>query len=283
MEPEINSQTASRSFHSKNKRVRQKKQTQQKLLLLMFIIFVFGFFAGFLIGRNQITEITFLITESEVLQEEVTSTSLGMNSDSSKKGNTIPENLPWYLTLVNFEYPLENDFAPASLAVANNSYETDSRIADITKTMIADARKEGVRIIAISAFRDYDYQTELFENKVIRLQQSKGYSVTKAREEAATVVAYPGTSEHQLGLALDLVDARHVKLDESQENTAAYQWLFQHCAEYGFIVRYPNGKTEITGIIYEPWHFRYVGEQAAKVIMEKEITLEEYLLEYYEQ
>ena len=80
-----------------------------------------------------------------------------------------------------------------------------------------------------------------------------------------------------------MVDARHVKLDESQENTAAYQWLFQHCAEYGFIVRYPNGKTEITGIIYEPWHFRYVGEEAAKVIMEKEITLEEYLLEYYEQ
>lgn len=281
MEPEIYSQITSRPFHSKNRRGRQRKQNQQKLLILMIIIFAFGFFAGFFIGRSQISKITFVMPESQAVPGEIIST--GQSSSLSKQKKTIPENLPWYLTLVNFEYPLDKNFAPESLGVANNSYETDSRIVDTTKKMIADARKEGVRIVAISAFRDYDYQTELFENKVIRLQQSKGYSVTKAREEAATVVAYPGTSEHQLGLALDLVDARHVKLDESQENTAAYQWLFQHCAEYGFIVRYPNGKTDITGIIYEPWHFRYVGEEAAKIIMEKEITLEEYLLEYYEQ
>ena len=95
------------------------------------------------------------------------------------------------------------------------------------------------------------------------------------------MVAVPGTSEHQLGLALDLVDARHVKLDESQENTDAYKWLSKHCAEYGFIVRYPNGKTDITGIIYEPWHFRYVGVEAATYIMENGITLEEYLSDHY--
>lgn len=280
MELEINSQISPRSSHLKTKRMHPRKQAQQKLWIMMILIFAFGFFAGFFIGRSQESEITFVMPGSEVVQGEFTSTSLGQNA--ALAGNTIPENLPWYLTLVNFEHPLEKDFAPKTLGIADNSYETDSRIVDATKNMIADARKEGVRIIAISAFRDYDYQMELFENKVIRLQKSKGYSVDKAREEAATVVAYPGTSEHQLGLALDLVDANHVKLDESQENTAAYKWLYQHCAEYGFIVRYPNGKTDITGIIYEPWHFRYVGMEAAKVIMEKEITLEEYLLEYYE-
>ena len=146
--------------------------------------------------------------------------------------------------------------------------------------MIEDAASENVRILTVSAYRDYDYQQELFNNKVHSLQKEHGYSVSKAQQEAATVVAAPGTSEHQLGLALDLVDANHVVLDESQEETVAYQWLKAHCHEYGFIVRYPNGKTEITGIIYEPWHFRYVGEEAAKIIMEKEITLEEYLRDY---
>ena len=146
--------------------------------------------------------------------------------------------------------------------------------------MIEDAASENVRILTVSAYRDYDYQQELFNNKVHSLQKENGYSVSKAQQEAATVVAAPGTSEHQLGLALDLVDANHVVLDESQEETVAYQWLKAHCHEYGFIVRYPNGKTEITGIIYEPWHFRYVGEEAAKIIMKNEITLEEYLRDY---
>ena len=261
----------------KSKRSKHKKQLQYRLTILLFIVFSFGFLAGYFIGSKKESEITFVMPETATV-----SNTDAANNLLSEEEKTIPANLPWYLTLVNFEHELPKDFAPDSLAVANNTYEIDSRIADITKTMIADARKEGVRILAISGFRDYNYQMELFENKVIRLQQSKGYSVDKAREEAATVVAYPGTSEHQLGLALDLVDARHVKLDQSQENTAAYKWLYEHCDEYGFIVRYPNGKTDITGIIYEPWHFRYVGEEAAKVIMEKEITLEEYLLDYYE-
>ena len=260
-----------------SKRLKQKKQLQHRFIILLIIVFAFGFLAGYLIGSKKESEITFVMSETD-------SASLVNTSEEllPEKEKTIPENLPWYLTLVNFEHALPENFAPESLGVADNTYQTDSRIVDTTKKMIADARKEGVRIIAISAFRDYDYQMELFENKVIRLQRSKGYSVDKAREEAATVVAYPGTSEHQLGLALDLVDARHVKLDQSQENTAAYKWLYEHCAEYGFIVRYPNGKTDITGIIYEPWHFRYVGTDAAKVIMEKEITLEEYLLDYYQ-
>ena len=280
MELETNSKASSRK---RAKRRYYKKQAQYKLWILLVLVFVFGFLAGFFTGSRPESEITFVMSESDTLSESASSDTNSPETITTEDKKVIPENLPWNLKLVNFEYPLPKDFAPESLAVADNTYEADSRIADSAKKMIADARKDGVRIIAISGFRDYDYQMELFENKVIRLQQSKGYSVTKAREEAATVVAYPGTSEHQLGLALDLVDARHVKLDESQENTAAYKWLYKHCSNYGFIVRYPSGKTDITGIIYEPWHFRYVGTDAAKVIMENEITLEEYLLEYYEQ
>lgn len=249
------------------RRAKRRKQAQQRLLILLIITFFLGFLAGFFIGSRKADTLNLTFTSSsEKPKQDV------------KKTYT---NLPWNLTLVNFENALPEDFAPEELAEVDNGYEADSRIADAAKQMIADAYSQNVRIIALSAFRDYEYQTDLYENKVQRLQQEKGYSVDKAREEAKTVVAYPGTSEHQLGLALDLVDARHTKLDESQEDTAAYKWLYEHCDEYGFIVRYPNGKTNITGIIYEPWHFRYVGEEAAKVIMEEGITLEEYLDKYY--
>ena len=252
---------------------RNKKQFQQRLIILLAITFVFGFLSGFFVGKNQEKEIQFVMAEPENESSQ---------SNDSQKKTLDYEALPWNLKLVNFEHALDETFEPTKLSEVDNGYVADSRIAEATKKMIADARsKDNVRIIALSAYRDYEYQMELFENKVQRLQQEEGYSVDKAREEAKTVVAYPGTSEHQLGLALDLVDARHVKLDESQENTAAYKWLYEHCEEYGFIVRYPNGKTDITGIIYEPWHFRYVGVEAAKVIMENNITLEEYLLDYY--
>lgn len=255
------------------KRSKNKQQFLKLLISFTVVAFFLGLLLGFFIGSKKDPTIDFVMSPA---------TTEGTNVQKSEKSKKIEKNLPWNLTLVNKDNPLPETFVPESLADADNGYEADSRITDALKKMIADARStENVRIIALSAYRDYEYQKELFDDKVQRLQQEKGYSVTKAREEAATVVAYPGTSEHQLGLALDLVDARHVKLDESQENTAAYKWLYKHCAEYGFIVRYPNGKTDITGIIYEPWHFRYVGEEAAKIIMEKGITLEEYIEEYY--
>jgi D-alanyl-D-alanine carboxypeptidase len=99
----------------------------------------------------------------------------------------------------------------------------------------------------------------------------------KALTEAAKEVAIPGTSEHQLGLAIDLVDADFPYLDDRQANTATQKWLMEHCHEYGFILRYPTGTTQITGIIFEPWHYRYVGQEIAQEIMNLGITLEEYL------
>lgn len=258
---------SSTSNRTSTRRARKRKQERQRLLISSSITFVLGLLLGLLIGSPKKDTLNFVITPSS--EEKVTEVS------------AVLQPLPWNLVLVNFENTLPQDFSPEKLEEIDNGYEADSRIADAAKQMIADAYADNVHIIALSAFRDYEYQTELFENKVQRLQQEKGYSVDKAREEAKTVVAYPGTSEHQLGLALDLVDAGHTKLDESQEDTAAYKWLYEHCDEYGFIVRYPNGKTSITGIIYEPWHFRYVGKEAAKIIMDKGLTLEEYIANYY--
>ena len=105
----------------------------------------------------------------------------------------------------------------------------------------------------------------------------QGYSEENARTEAGKVVAVPGTSEHQLGLAVDIVDIENQILDEDQEKTAVQKWLMKNSWRYGFILRYPNDKSNITGIIYEPWHYRYVGKEAAKEIYDLDVCLEEYL------
>ena len=132
-----------------------------------------------------------------------------------------------------------------------------------------------------SAYRTIEKQTELYENKVRRLE-AEGMSHEKALERAAAEVTRPGTSEHHLGLAADIVARSYQILDEKQEETPEQQWLMKNCWKYGFILRYPTEKTEETGIIYEPWHYRYVGKEAAKEIWEKGICLEEYLEERYE-
>ena len=105
----------------------------------------------------------------------------------------------------------------------------------------------------------------------------QGYSQERAEEAAGELVAVPGTSEHQLGLALDIVDVANQVLDERQENTEVQKWLMKNSWKYGFILRYPTDKSDITGISYGPWQYRYVGKEAAKEIYEAGICLEEYL------
>mgnify|MGYP002520046564 FL=1 len=127
-----------------------------------------------------------------------------------------------------------------------------------------------------SAYRTHGDQVYLYNNKIQRLI-NEGYSEEEARKLAGTVVAVPGTSEHELGLAFDLVDNDYRNLDEAQENTAVQKWLMENSWRFGFILRYPSDKSEITGIIYEPWHYRYVGKHEAQKIYESGLCLEEYL------
>lgn len=182
---------------------------------------------------------------------------------------------PWYLVLVNKDNPIPDGYVPI-LAKVDGNYEVDERIANALNAMLKDCRKNGLDPMICSAYRTNDTQVSLFE-AMVKKYKNKGMSDEEAVSAAKTIVAYPGTSEHQLGLAVDIVSTKYQVLDQKQEETKVYQWLKEHCAEYGFIVRYPNGKTDITGIIYEPWHFRYVGREAAWEIMSKGITLEEYL------
>ena len=181
----------------------------------------------------------------------------------------------WQMLLVNGDDPLPEGFT-VELAPLENGMKADKRIcADLT-AMLKDCRAAGLKPKICSAYRDAATQTRLHQNKIARLRAA-GLSREEAEREAARWVAVPGTSEHQTGLALDLVSERYQILDEKQAETPEQQWLMAHSWEYGFILRYPTDKGDITGIGYEPWHYRYVGKTTATALHENGLCLEEYL------
>ena len=146
--------------------------------------------------------------------------------------------------------------------------------------MLAACRDAGNQVVIISAFREHSTQIYLYNRKV-NYFLNQGLDAATARKEAGKIVAMPGTSEHELGLAVDLVDSSYTELNEAQENTDTQKWLMEHCWEYGFILRYPSSKSDATGIIYEPWHYRYVGKEVAQELKETGLCLEEYLGQLY--
>ncbi len=184
----------------------------------------------------------------------------------------------WNLILINGSNPLPEDFTIPGLTALDNGYQIDSRVYPALQTMLADARAAGYSPMVCSAYRTWDKQSYLHQNRMGPYLR-KGYSREKASEAAAFWVARPGTSEHQAGLAADIVDSAYPVLNKSQERRPVQKWLMEHCAEYGFILRYPTTKSSLTGVGYEPWHYRYVGTEAAQEIMSRGICLEEYLSE----
>ena len=142
--------------------------------------------------------------------------------------------------------------------------------------MLKAGQKEGLSFEICSSYRSVERQQELLDEDINTLMR-QGYSYKEAYEEVTKETMPPGYSEHSTGLAFDIVSLGYQILDAGQEKTKENIWLQSHCAEYGFILRYPKGKEDITAINYESWHFRYVGKEAAAYIMENGITLEEYL------
>ena len=179
------------------------------------------------------------------------------------------------LTVVNPWNPLPEDWV-CDLVTLSDGRRVDSRCYEAFEKMMAACRDAGYAPFLCSAYRTQETQQSLYDNKVQRLMNS-GMDEEEAKVEAAKAVAIPGTSEHQLGLAVDIVDANMQDLTDEQEKTETQKWLMANSWRYGFIHRYPNDKTDITGIIYEPWHYRYVGKAAAQDIFNRDITLEEYV------
>ncbi|MDD6202236.1 MAG: M15 family metallopeptidase [Lachnospiraceae bacterium] len=181
----------------------------------------------------------------------------------------------WNLLLVNKQHPIPEDYT-FSLGTIKGSMQCDERIIEPLTEMFAAAKEEGINLEVRSPYRDISRQEYLFDRKM-KTFMNKGYSYMDAYKTASITVTVPGASEHQIGLAVDITCDTYAALDEGFENTDAGRWLAHHSSEYGFILRYPRGKEEITGIQYEPWHYRYVGKEAATIIMNENITLEEFV------
>ncbi len=176
----------------------------------------------------------------------------------------------WNLIVVNFENRVPDDYE-VEFTVLSNGEKVDKRIYPDLQNMMDDARDDGLSLFVADGYRSYETQEDVYINKY-DYYRDIGYSKTDAKQMTEYYVAIPGTSEHQIGIAVDINADK--KLCTNEE---VYDWLWENSWKYGFIKRYPENKTRYTGILNEPWHYRYVGKEAAKEIYEQGICLEEYV------
>ena len=181
----------------------------------------------------------------------------------------------WKLLLVNKTHTIPEDYT-FTLGTIKGSMKCDERVLKPLYDMFEGAQKDGYNLTVVSPYRDISRQEYLFERKM-KNYINKGYSYIEAYKLSSQAVTLPGTSEHQIGLSMDILCDNYFNLDSGFGKTEEGKWLAENSYKYGFILRYPEGKEDITGIMYEPWHFRYVGVDAATVIYENNLTLEEFV------
>lgn len=190
----------------------------------------------------------------------------------------------WAMFLVNAKNPISDEYCDGietSFVYSSwRDYYMDSRVSEYLKQMIADASDDGINLVVVSAYRTISYQQRNFDSSVQDRINNRGMTYEEAYADTLKEVQLPGYSEHNAGLAADIMSDECVSMDDdSFEDTKAFAWLQEHAADYGFILRYPKGKEDITDIIYEPWHYRFVGIYYAKLLTDRGITLEEYFEE----
>lgn len=215
---------------------------------------------------QALADVNAQLTESQAQLENKTTEIQTMVKDS--KTNS------WKLILVNETNPLEEGFTVDLEEVAEQ--QVDARISGELNAMLEAMQQEGLKPVLSAAYRTFEEQDELFDSTVAK-KVNDGFTYEEAFYDTKASVEMQGNSEHQTGLAVDIVSDGYQVKDEQQADTKEAAWLAEHCEEYGFVLRYPEGKESITGKSYEPWHFRYVGREAASYIMENGMTLEEFL------
>ena len=210
-------------------------------------------------------------TSTEVIQDVNSNLDYEFYTNTSSTDTT-----KGILMIVNKYYKLDKNYVPDDLVDVDSQYGAKKQMSKVAYdafiNLFNDAKKQGYNLYIASPYRSYDYQTTLYNN----------YVKSDGKKEADTYSARPGYSEHQTGLAADIMAKGNSSLNDF-EKTKEFTWMINNSYKYGFILRYPKGKEYITGYIYEPWHYRYVGKEAAKVIYEKGLTYEEYYAYYVEE
>ncbi|MCQ5144957.1 M15 family metallopeptidase [Enterocloster bolteae] len=198
-----------------------------------------------------------------------------MDADEGLK--ILPEDM-WCLILTNAEYPVPEDYEVELEAIPGTEQSVDKRIYEPLMAMIGDMKAQGLSPIVCSGYRTLDKQEKLFNRKVLSYVKA-GHTKEESYNLARQTISIPGSGEHCLGLAVDFYTRRYHKLERAFEDTPESKWLVEHAQDYGFVMRYGENKTDITGIQYEPWHYRYVGVEAANYMKDNELSLEEFYIE----
>lgn len=253
----------------------RKRRRNRGLLILLFVTALLGAVALLWVSIQMSGVLGAPSRKTQTGGQQQSETSAPKAVFSSAPAESGIDKTDWRLRLVNEKHPLPAGFAVETRTLPNGM-EFDARAFDALMEMINDGKSEGMQFVICSGYRSVELQTELF-NAEVQKQKNNGLNDQAAYDKAKTSVAVPGTSEHSLGLAADIVALDYQRLDDGYEQTPEAVWLKENSWKYGFVQRYPKGKQEITGIIFEPWHYRYVGKEAAKEITERGLCLEEYL------
>ena len=268
-----------------------KKQWIAKGILALLLLFILaGLAIGFAVTEkrkpaepttNAVSEVetepqTEPPTEAQTAAPEPTTAKAPpVSLPQSADGNPVtvsPDGDNWELTLVKLQYRLPEDYKPTlQAAVEGSSVQLDARVAPFYAEMYAAAKADGCTLTPYSGYRTFARQQENFDRKVA-YYVSQGLSEAEATAQTQTRILPAGASEHNMGFAMDIVSASADFI-----STKEFSWLSAHAHEYGFILRYPENKTEITGVMYEPWHWRFVGKEAAAEMQKSGQCLEEYL------
>ncbi len=247
----------------KKMQIKQRRVKRKKILINFFIIFIIIliFLMGYIYGKIQ--------KRGELVVEK---TEESVNNEAIEVVELAEEEIKdWRLILVNKDNPVPEDYE-FELASIDKNRKFDKRAIKQLNQMMDDIRKDGISNIWVqSSYRDIKLQEELYNNSV-KKYMGQGKTEEEARKQTEIFINRPGVSEHNVGLAVDFNDVK-----ANFENTRAFKWLVKNAENYGFILRYPKDKENITGISYEPWHWRFVGEENAKRMNEKNLCLEEYV------
>lgn len=259
-----------------------RKRRRMKLILIGSLFLTGAVITGGTAAYRDLSRKVENISENRNIEETDRKKRAGDEQTERNEGDgdsegAQREDSEWNLILVNPWNPI-SAYYTVELVELQNGQAIDERAYPELQDMMDAMRAEGLSPLICSSYRSAEKQQSLYKNRVYRFLQ-EGYSQAESESEAKKWVAFPGTSEHQTGLAVDIVSMDYQMLDENQENTREQQWLMENSYKYGWILRYPNEKSAITGIYYEPWHYRYVGKKAAEEIYRRGLCLEEYLEE----
>lgn len=246
------------------------------IILMICIVLLFTIVYKYIAYKKEIQISLETSADVERLYNTTKEQKNTIKEEEKKKEKEVNSNTSdWELLLVNKNHKIPENYS-VELEEIEFTHKVDKRIAEALKQMLSDARKEGLLPIICSSYRTNEKQKQLYNNKVSEYKRW-GCNAKEAEEFASYWVAIPGTGEHETGLAVDIVSENYQILDEEQEKTKEQKWLLDNSYKYGFTLRYPTDKKEMTMINYEPWHYRYVGIENATYMKEHEMCLEEYI------